>query len=66
MLFREIDIRCSYAERAVELLERIFLSDGFVQSLADSPSRNQTDVYDELKEQLVPSSERWYETGLPW
>ena len=37
-----------------------------VLGLADSPTGDQTDVYHEFKEQLVPSSEGWYETGLPW
>ena len=37
-----------------------------VLGLADSPTGDQTDVYDEFKEQLVRSSEGWYETGLPW
>ena len=27
---------------------------------------DQTDVYDEFKEQLQRSAEGWYETGLPW
>ena len=37
-----------------------------VLGLADSPTGDQTDVYDEFKEQLVRSSEGWYETELPW
>lgn len=27
---------------------------------------DQTDVYEEFKEQLQRSQEGWYETGLPW
>ena len=37
-----------------------------VLGLVDSPTGDQTDVYHEIKEQLVRSSEGWYETGLPW
>ena len=37
-----------------------------VLGLADSPSGDQSVVYDEFKEQLRRSEEGWYETGLPW
>ncbi|XP_068720014.1 uncharacterized protein [Montipora capricornis] len=37
-----------------------------VLGLADSSTGDQGDVYEEFKEQLVRSSEGWYETGLPW
>ena len=37
-----------------------------VLGLADSPTGAQGDVHEEFKEQLVRSSEGWYETGLPW
>ena len=37
-----------------------------VLGLADSPSGDQSVVYDEFKEQLRMSEEGWYETGLPW
>ena len=37
-----------------------------VLGLAESPTRAQGDVHEEFKEQLVRSSEGWYETGLPW
>ena len=37
-----------------------------VLGLRDTPSGDQTDVYEEFKEQLTRSPEGWYETGLPW
>ena len=37
-----------------------------VLRLADSPSGDQSVVYDEFKEQLRRSEEGWYDTGLPW
>jgi len=37
-----------------------------VLGLADSATGDQSAVYDEFKEQLVRSPERWYKTGLPW
>ena len=37
-----------------------------VLGLADNPTGDQGDVYDEFKEQLTRSPERWYETALPW
>ena len=37
-----------------------------VLGLADSATGDQSAVYDEFKEQLVRSPERWHETGLPW
>lgn len=37
-----------------------------VLGLADTPTGDQGDVYDEFKEQLTRSPEGWYETGLPW
>ena len=37
-----------------------------ILGLADSPSGDQSVVYDEFKEQLRRSDEGWYETGLPW
>ena len=37
-----------------------------VLGLADSPSGDQSVVYDEFKEQLRRSEEGWYDTGLPW
>ena len=36
-----------------------------VLGLEDSPSGDQSVVYDEFKEQLRRSEEGWYETGLP-
>ena len=37
-----------------------------VLGLADTAEHDQGSVYEEFKEQLVRSSEGWYETGLPW
>ena len=37
-----------------------------VLGFADSPSGDQSVVYDEFKEQLRRSEEGWYDTGLPW
>lgn len=37
-----------------------------VLGLEDSPSGDQSVVYDEFKEQLRRSEEGWYDTGLPW
>ena len=37
-----------------------------VLGFADSPSGDQSVVYDEFKEQLRRSEKGWYETGLPW
>ena len=37
-----------------------------VLGLTDSPSGDQSVVYDEIKEQLRRSEEGWYETGLLW
>ena len=37
-----------------------------VLGLADNPTGDQGDVYDEFKEQLTRSPEGWYETALPW
>ena len=37
-----------------------------VLGLEDSPTGDQDEVYKEFKEQLQRSSERWYETTLPW
>ena len=37
-----------------------------VLGLADTAEHDQRSVYEEFKEQLVRSSEGWYETGLPW
>ena len=37
-----------------------------VLGLEDSPSGDQSVVYDEFKEQLRRSEKGWYETGLPW
>ena len=37
-----------------------------VLSLADTPTGDQGNVYDEFKEQLARSPEGWYETALPW
>ncbi|XP_046862794.1 uncharacterized protein LOC124456378 [Xenia sp. Carnegie-2017] len=37
-----------------------------VLGLADTSEHNQTSVYGEFKEQLVRSSEGWYESGLLW
>ena len=37
-----------------------------VLGLADTPTGDQGDVYDEFKEQLSRSPEGWYETALPW
>ena len=37
-----------------------------VLGLRDTPSGDQTDVYEEFKEQLTRSPEGWYETGLVW
>ena len=37
-----------------------------VLGLADSPTRDQEDVYSEFKEQLTRSSDGRYETALPW
>lgn len=34
--------------------------------MPDTPSGDQTDVYEDFKEQLNKSPEGWYETGLPW
>ena len=34
--------------------------------LEDSPTGDQDEVYKEFQEQLQRSSERWYETTLPW
>jgi len=36
-----------------------------VLGLADSATGDQSAVYDEFKEQLVRSPERWYKTGAP-
>jgi hypothetical protein len=37
-----------------------------VLGLDDSPTGDQDEVYKEFQEQLQRSSERWYETTLPW
>ena len=37
-----------------------------VLGLEDSPTGDQDEVYKEFQEQLQRSSERWYETTLPW
>ena len=37
-----------------------------VLGLADTPERDQLEVYREFKEELTRSPEGWYETGLPW
>ena len=37
-----------------------------VLGLADTPERDQMEVYRELKEQLKHSPEGWYQMGLPW
>ena len=37
-----------------------------VLGMRDKPSADQSDVYEEFKEQLTRSPEGWYETGLPW
>ena len=37
-----------------------------VLGLADTPTGDQSNVYDEFKEQLTRSPEGWYETALPW
>ena len=37
-----------------------------VLGLRDKPSADQSDVYEEFKEQLTRSPKGWYETGLPW
>ena len=37
-----------------------------VLGLEDSPTGEQDEVYKEFQEQLQRSSERWYETTLPW
>ena len=36
-----------------------------VLALADTPTGDQSVVYEEFKEQLRRSEEGWYETGLP-
>ena len=37
-----------------------------VLGLADTPTGDQSVVYEEFREQLRRSEEGWYETGLPW
>ena len=37
-----------------------------VLGLADTPPGDQSNVYDEFKEQLTRCPEGWYETALPW
>ena len=37
-----------------------------VLGMRDKPSADQSDVYEEFKEQLTRSPKGWYETGLPW
>ena len=37
-----------------------------VLGLADTPTGDQSVVYEEFSEQLRRSEEGWYETGLPW
>ncbi|PFX28395.1 Pro-Pol polyprotein [Stylophora pistillata] len=37
-----------------------------VLGLRDTPSGDQADVYEEVKEQLTRGPEGWYEMGLPW
>ncbi|XP_074629800.1 uncharacterized protein LOC141887949 [Acropora palmata] len=37
-----------------------------VLGIQDTAIGDQTDVYEEFKEQLTRSAEGWYETGLPW
>ncbi len=37
-----------------------------VLGLEDSPTGDQTSIYDEFQEQLTRSREGWYETSLPW
>lgn len=37
-----------------------------VLGLADTPTGDQSVVYEEFKEQLHRSEEEWCETGLPW
>ncbi|KAK3742407.1 hypothetical protein QZH41_020716, partial [Actinostola sp. cb2023] len=37
-----------------------------VLGLADTPSNDQDNVYEEFKEQLKRDPVGWYETGLPW
>ena len=37
-----------------------------VLGLADNPTGDQGDVYEEFKEQVIRSTEGWYKTGLPW
>ena len=34
--------------------------------LKDTPTNDQSSVFDEFKEQLTRGAEGWYETGLPW
>ena len=37
-----------------------------VLGLEDKPMKDQSNVYDEFKEQLTRDESGWYETGLPW